>query len=1065
MRRGPRAPPLLFFLLGGAVLLLQQSSSLALRREWRQQSSSLQLDLAPAAGEDAPMAPKYDNSQGVASAEGVLPNLPMPAGSSSSSRRGENVNNIPAGQINDPMLRTRAYGLPPPQPPLPATPRVDEIVAAKPGAISSGRLRRIRVPLTVPGGLPTLGAYWEHGLCANSSYWTMPGFGGRWRSMAGSLTRQHHLHVGGEGAAYMQREFAVLNQAFFSAYADRAAAERCDKPVEAFPVKALVSANTVSADDKPVADLAEEALTGGSATPWCFEAVVNMNLVEDAVDDDALNSAVRRPEPVSDNKARDEAGRATGGGGGGGGGGGAGGAAPRTRRILMCVADRDDRREWVAALKDAVRSAFDATKLEGDLDDQMSRAQYDPYAAAMGTHALDYFSNLNAPRTPMLSIYPPAPFTICTRFGALASTYGGTCLTADDRYAALSGMSGAPRSAVSLVGPQHGGELPVRAARAQGWKVVPVDKEKGIVMVCLRSGDGCLTFDNLHVDKPSTAVTTNRTATYVEERQTKLPVLNEFECPGSDYRCFDVKGDDAGHKETGKEHDSCEKACDADGDKCKGWTYVRPNNIGADGKVMLHGKCCLKSKQVACRAHRCCDSNWKTNVKRQNVTVVNTTYHTVTTRAVHLNLTDVNGVPGRLSLRPRAANTRNYLQRWIVDPQAEADVEFDGGSKVHNRDTHRKTHQRKKYVAMLRLLVDDGAGNDQAIADAGGLQGLPRNNMCLTNSRRRTRQRELRPQAATSRISPLTGQPMLPAIFTDSAPSASAAAGAPAAGADEVRFREVIGEVLQQERQRQARRRGPATAAAAKGATTAAAAADNKKSSVVGSSSENATSATANNGSTAVMPGATGGATGAAAAASAASHPDEASLSPVDPLYMHEFEDSAERKAFLKRVAVALNKTTTVQLERERIANMTDSGDRAAAEEKLKEWVAARNKAGMKVKAPPSNMRPYDLAPPASLMPPVFGGGDEDKSSTAQTQIEQQGGGVGGARGPTAMETHATLEQQRNMKLDVNMGTDLWLWACGESAPEKGQVEPQTNGYYIGMYKDQLWKFNGFGND
>jgi hypothetical protein len=116
------------------------------------------------------------------------------------------------------------------------------------------------------------------------------------------------------------------------------------------------------------------------------------------------------------------------------------------------------------------------------------------------------------------------------------------------------------------------------------------------------------------------------------------------------------------------------------------------------------------------------------------------------------------------------------------------------------------------------------------------------------------------------------------------------------------------------------------------------------------------------------------------------------------------------------------------------IANMTDaSPEKEQAEEALK----ARREREADDEADdtiPSNMLTGDLSPPRALMHPLFDSGDHNEFSQ---------------------------EQRDNMARDLNHGSVMWLWSCGESTPQKGRVDSA----YKGMYKDQLWKFNGFGND
>ena len=114
------------------------------------------------------------------------------------------------------------------------------------------------------------------------------------------------------------------------------------------------------------------------------------------------------------------------------------------------------------------------------------------------------------------------------------------------------------------------------------------------------------------------------------------------------------------------------------------------------------------------------------------------------------------------------------------------------------------------------------------------------------------------------------------------------------------------------------------------------------------------------------------------------------------------------------------------------MANMTAGVEKDAAEVALKE---RREKYESEEEADvvPSNMLHGDLAPPRALMHPQFDSG---------------------------AHTEFTKEQKANMARDLDHGTVLWLWKCGESTPQKGRVDSE----YKGLYRDQLWKFNGFEN-
>ena len=357
------------------------------------------------------IAPKYDNSQSISSAEGVLPNLPMPdqPGGGGGGQAGGEPAPPPAG-LKAAAAAAELSG---------AEQFMDESRERTARRHADNVMVRVKTGNRLPN---MLGPFWEQGTCVSSVQWQLPGFGARWASMAGPVTRQRHLSVDGDGASFMEREYAVMNQLYFSSFATQDDAAKCRRPTESFSVKAIISADVRSADDAPDAreadgPSAEGALPRPTDDHFCFDLVVNANIVA-SEEHGALLRVRGKGETGSAGKGK---------------GTDADGSDPaelpdppgaedgpaRLRKVLVCTGTQDARNRWVNAVRDVVRGVLDMQVLETRVDDELAAGQHDPLRAPVGSAAMDYFSNVNAPRKSMLSLYPPAPFTICTRFGAL----------------------------------------------------------------------------------------------------------------------------------------------------------------------------------------------------------------------------------------------------------------------------------------------------------------------------------------------------------------------------------------------------------------------------------------------------------------------------------------------------------------------------------------------------------------------------------------------------------------------------------------------------------------------
>lgn len=140
---------------------------------------------------------------------------------------------------------------------------------------------------------------------------------------------------------------------------------------------------------------------------------------------------------------------------------------------------------------------------------------------------------------------------------------------------------------------------------------------------------------------------------------------NNIDRPGGDYTSVTLPA--------GSEADACEALCDADGNQCKAWTFVRA------GAQAPNPRCWLKASVPAAQSNGCCVSGVKVPPIQVNVDRPGGDYTSVTLPAgakagACRDLCDADGAQCKawtyVNAGVQAPNPRCWLKSSVPAPQA-----------------------------------------------------------------------------------------------------------------------------------------------------------------------------------------------------------------------------------------------------------------------------------------------------------------------------------------------------------------------------------------------------------